>query len=135
MEWPVPSTMRMVHTCYGETFVRISGPEGAMPMVLLSDLGGNSLHAIPIIEALSANYRTYAVDSVYDYGRSIPCRATDSIDDVINWLDELFDARFLVDVNLVGISYGGWMAGQYALRRLDRLRAASSWRRLLRPCP
>lgn len=57
-KWPVVSETRMVDTSYDRTFVRISGPEGAPPLVLLHGMGGNSLQWIPNIEALSGHYRT-----------------------------------------------------------------------------
>ena len=122
-QWPVPSETRMVDTSFGQTFVRISGPDGAAPLVLLSGLGGNSLSWMPQIKAFSENYRTYAVDNISDYGRSISTRPIESQDDFIDWLDELFRALGLEHVNLIGKSYGGWLACQYAYCRPSRLRS------------
>lgn len=122
-QWPVPSETRMVDTSYGQTFVRISGPSSAPPMVLLSGLGGNSLSWIPQVKAWSENYRTYAVDNVYDFGRSIYTRSVESQDDFVDWLDELFRALGLETVSLIGKSYGGWLACQYAFCRPSRLRS------------
>jgi hypothetical protein len=65
-KWPVVSKTRIVDTSYGKTFVRICGPSGAPPLVLLHGVGGNSLQWMPNIVALSENYRTYAVDNIYD---------------------------------------------------------------------
>lgn len=121
-KWPVPSTTRLVDTSYGKTYVRISGPVDAPPLVLLHGIGGNSLQWIPNIKALSAHYRTYAVDNIYDFGRSVYTRPMRSPDDFVSWLNELFDALALGDrVNIMGLSYGGWIAAQYALRHQNRL--------------
>jgi pimeloyl-ACP methyl ester carboxylesterase len=124
-KWPVDSESRMVDTFYGQTFVRLSGPTGARPLVLLHGVSGNSLQWLPNIEALSGSFRTYAVDNVYDYGRSIFARAMKSADDFMSWLEELFGALGLSDhINLMGLSYGGWLTAQYALRypaRLDKI--------------
>jgi len=121
-KWPVASESRMVETSYGRTFVRISGPLGSPPMVLLHGIGGNSLQWKFNIEALSSRYRTYAVDNIYDYGRSVYTKPIESADDFVNWFDELFTALGLGDdINLVGLSYGGWLTSQYALRFPDRL--------------
>ncbi len=122
-QWPVPSETTMVDTSFGQTFVRISGPVGAPPIVLLSGLGGNSLSWMPQIKALSEYYRTYAVDSISDYGRSVSTGNLESQDDFIDWLDELFRALGIEHVNLVGKSYGGWLACQYAYCRPSRLRS------------
>ena len=69
--WPVPSETRMVETWYGQTFVRISGAMDAQPLVLLPGASVSSLMWMPHMEALSACCRTYAVDNIYDMGRSI----------------------------------------------------------------
>jgi pimeloyl-ACP methyl ester carboxylesterase len=77
---------------------------------------------MPNIVALSENYRTYAVDNIYDYGRSIYTRKIGIPDDFVGWLDELFTALKLGDnINIMGLSYGGWIAAQYALRLPERL--------------
>ncbi len=121
-KWPVDSETRLVDTSYGQTFVRLSGPVGAPPLVLLHGGGGNSLQWMPNIEALSKSYRVYAVDNIYDYGRSIYTKTIKVPDDFVNWLDELFSALELANnINLMGLSYGGWLTGQYALRFPDRL--------------
>jgi pimeloyl-ACP methyl ester carboxylesterase len=121
-KWPVPSETKTVGTSYGQTFVRISGPRGAPPLVLLHGASATSLMWRPNIKALAGSYRTYAVDNIYDLGRSIYTRKIRTPDDFSNWLDELFSALELGDrINLVGQSYGGWIAAQYALRFPGRL--------------
>jgi pimeloyl-ACP methyl ester carboxylesterase len=121
-DWPVPSETRMVHTSYGDTFVRISGPEAAPPLVLLHGVGGNSLQWMPNVEALSAHHRVYALDDIAGHGRSVYMCALESATDYTNWLDEVFDALDLGDdINLMGLSFGGWQSAQYALRFPDRL--------------
>lgn len=121
-KWPVASEARMVKTSFGETFVRVSGPPAAPPLVLLHGMGGTSLQWMSNVKALSGNYRTYAVDNIYDNGRSVPTKAIRSSDDYVKWLDELFNALGLKnDINLMGVSYGGWLASQYALHLPDRL--------------
>jgi pimeloyl-ACP methyl ester carboxylesterase len=123
--WPLPAETTTVQTSFGRTFVRISGPTGGRPLVLLHGAGGNSLHWVPNIEALSQQYRTFAVDGIYDYGRSVYTRTIESADDFARWLDESFTALDLGDdITLIGLSYGGWLTSQYALRfpgRLDRI--------------
>lgn len=124
-DWPVASESGMVRTSHGRTFVRISGPDGAPPLVLLHGGGGSSLHWGPNVEMLSERYRTYAVDIIDDFGRSVYARPIESADDYVRWLDELFDALELGDeVNLMGLSYGGWIASRYVLRHPERVEKA-----------
>ena len=121
--WTVPSETRLVETSFGQTFVRISGPSGAPALVLLPASVFHSLMWIPNVEAFSQKYRTYAVDNIYDCGRSIYTRALQSPEDFIQWLDELFTALELGnEINLVGLSYGSWLAHRYALRFPQKIR-------------
>jgi pimeloyl-ACP methyl ester carboxylesterase len=121
-EWPIASVTKMVETSYGQTFIRISGSQNGSPLVLLPGGGCNSLIWLPIIKTLSQNYRTIAVDNIYDFGRSIFTRPMTKKDDLLIWLDELFDVLNLeTDINLIGLSYGGWLASQYALYAPSRI--------------
>ncbi|UTB32374.1 MAG: alpha/beta hydrolase [Methanobacterium sp. ERen5] len=114
--WPVESESKMINTSYGNTYVRINGSVDAPPLVLLHGMNSNSLMWLPNIKDLSKNYRTYAIDDIYGNGRSIGTKTINDSNDLNNWLDELFDALKLGDgINLVGMSYGGWQASQYAL--------------------
>jgi pimeloyl-ACP methyl ester carboxylesterase len=121
--WPVACVTKLVDTFLGKTFVRISGHSDAPPLVLLSGSVLSSLMWIPNIEALSHQYRTYAVDNIYDSGRSIYSRAPKNLDDLIQWLDELFTTLELGNrINLMGLSYGSWLSHQYVYRYSQRLR-------------
>jgi pimeloyl-ACP methyl ester carboxylesterase len=121
-QWPVVSGNRMVDTSYGQTFVRISGAVDAPPLVLLPGASVSSLMWIPHIEAFSACYRTFAVDNIYDVGRSVYTRHLTTSQDYASWLDELFTALDLGDqIYLMGASFGGWQASHYAVRFPHRL--------------
>lgn len=120
--WPVPSETRFVPTSFGETYVRISGPADAPALVLLPGMSSSGLMWETLIEPLARRFRTYAVDSVSDVGLSVPSRDVASAADYAQWLDELFTALDLRDVNLVGMSYGAWITANMALLRPERLR-------------
>lgn len=120
--WPIKSEERLVHTSFGKTFVRISGPISAPPLVLIPGGGTNSLIWHTNIRALSQYYRTYALDNIYDYGRSVYLRELKSGRDFSNWLNELFGTLKLGNsIRIVGYSYGGWVTSQYALHYPKRL--------------
>lgn len=121
--WPVDFETRTVHTDHGETFLRISGPIGAPPLVLLPGGQSSSLVWRRLIAPLSACFRTYALDSIYDQGRSIPVRPMKEIAELTSWLDGVLDALGLTDgVNMMGMSYGAYGAAEYALHAPRRLR-------------
>lgn len=121
-EWPVASESKVVQTSYGKTFIRISGPINSPSLVLLPSTSASSLIWMPNIKALSVHYRVYAVDNIYDFGRSVNTRNIKVSDDMMNWLDELFTTLELGDsINLMGLSFGGWLASQYTLAHPNRL--------------
>ena len=121
-QWPVDSDQRTVPTAFGPTFVRISGGVSAPPLVLLHGAGGTSLMWWPNVKALSTEYRTIAVDQIGDFGRSLCTRLPQTMNDFSAWLNDLFAALELPDrVNLMGISYGGAIAAEYALHFPERL--------------
>jgi pimeloyl-ACP methyl ester carboxylesterase len=124
-EWPVDSESRMVETSFGKTFVRICGLPSGPPLVLLPSVSASSLIWLPNVQALAEQYRIYAVDNIYDFGRSVNTRSIKNSDDMVNWLDELFTALDLGDrINLVGLSFGGWLTSQYSLKRPNRVNKA-----------
>jgi pimeloyl-ACP methyl ester carboxylesterase len=121
-EWPVVSESKLVQTSYGKAFMRISGLAGDPTLVLLPSASASSLIWIPNIKSLSEHFKVYALDNIYDFGRSINTRSIKDSDDMMNWLDELFTTLDLGDsINLMGLSYGGWLASQYTLAHPDRL--------------
>ena len=121
--WPIPSETMLVDTASGQTFVRASGRITDPPLVLLPGARAGSLMWTHHIAALSAHYRTYALDTMGDVGLSINHRDITKPEDLVNWLDEVLTVLVPEgQLSLMGISYGGWLAGQYALRFPGRLR-------------
>lgn len=121
--WPIESENRTVATEHGTTFLRVSGPADASPLVLLPGGQSTSLVWRRMIEPLSAQFRTYALDSIYDLGRSVPARPMRNVADLTAWLDDVLDALGLTDgVNMAGISYGAYATAEYALHAPRRLR-------------
>jgi pimeloyl-ACP methyl ester carboxylesterase len=121
-KWPVAGETKMVETSFGKTFIRICGPLNARPLVLLPGGGANSLMWRTNVKPLSEHFRVYAVDNINDFGRSIYSHAPKSPDDFSLWLGELFSQLNLGDsITIMGTSYGGWIAGQYAMRNPQHL--------------
>jgi pimeloyl-ACP methyl ester carboxylesterase len=70
--WPISYEQCDISTQYGSTHVIISGPHDAPPLVLLHCALMTSAIWSPIIDVLSRNHRTYAVDVIGDVGRTVP---------------------------------------------------------------
>lgn len=137
--WPIPSEGRTVETARGRTFMRISGPVDAPPLVLLPGGGTTSLMWQPNIAGLSEHYRTYALDSILDIGLSANTHPVKTVDELTEWLEELFGALTLgPGLRLMGLSHGAWLAAHYAHRFPARLAkvvllAPPGWAVAIRP--
>ena len=137
-QWPSRSETRLVNTSFGQTFIRIQGPVDGAPLVLLPGDTETSLSWLPVIEPFSQSFRTYAIDHVYDNGRSIYIREMTRPRDYVDWLDEVFDALGLDRLNLAGYSYGAWQAALYTLAhpsRVEKLVLLAPSATVLRPGP
>ena len=113
--WPVDSEERLVATSFGETFVRVSGREGGAPLLLLPGIGSTGLSLSSVVAGLSGPLRTYVIDNIHDVGRSVETKAVTSAADFTRWLDEVRIGLGLGVVDVLGLSYGGWICAQYAL--------------------
>jgi len=121
--WPPGTQTRSIEVPSGRTFVRACGRISDPPLVLLPGARVSSLMWTPHIAALSAHCRVYALDIIGDVGFSVNRAEISRPDDLLNWLDEVLAVLVPTgQLNLMGISYGGWIAGQYALRHPGRLR-------------
>jgi pimeloyl-ACP methyl ester carboxylesterase len=121
--WPVPYENIFIKTCCGPTYARVSGPKGAPALVLLPGINATSLMWAPNVAAWSKSYRVYAVDLLNDYGLSRDSRVIWKSSQFLEWLDDYFNQLGLTQpFNLLGMSYGGWLAAMYGVARPERLR-------------
>lgn len=123
-EWPVACETRLIDTEYGKVFVIISGPEDAPAMLLLHAASVSSMSWKDNVAALSENYRVYAIDTIGEPGRSelhdvnhFPGSGKDLADLYTEITHQLGVERAYV----VGASYGGFIATNYALYAPERV--------------
>jgi len=72
---------------------------------------------------LAKDFRVYAVDLIGEPGLSARTRYRPGTDEHALWLDDVFQALSLNAASLVGVSLGGWLALDYAIRRPARVKA------------
>jgi pimeloyl-ACP methyl ester carboxylesterase len=119
--WPVPNEQVRVSTREGETFVVVSGPAAAPPLLLLHGSAVNSTMWMGDITAWAQHFRVYAVDLIGEPGLSAPSRPPLSSDAHALWLDEVMHGLSLTHTSIVGASLGGFLALDYAIRRPGRV--------------
>ena len=121
--WPVPNRQFTVATRAGETFVIACGAEEAPPVFLFHGSAASSFMWIADVAAFAANFRVYAVDLIGEPGLSARTRYKPGGEEHALWLDDVFKALSVTKASLVGISLGGWLALDYAIRRTERVNA------------
>src|SRR5579862_8344115 len=120
-EWPVPCEERDVTTRLGRTHVVASGPQQAPVVILLPSLAASAMLWKPNVAALSEHFRTYAVDTIGQTGKSVPTRRIRNRHEMAEWLTDLFDGLGVGRASIVGSSYGGFLALNQASLTPDRV--------------
>jgi len=120
--WPVPHEELDVRSRFGTTHVVVCGPETAPPLVLLHGYMATLTMWSPNIARFSKDHRVYAIDVMGQPGKSRPGEPIRSVADFVAWLTATLDALHLDRVCLVGMSFGGWLALNYAVASPQRIR-------------
>jgi pimeloyl-ACP methyl ester carboxylesterase len=118
--WPVPFERLALATQSGITHIIASGPSEAPPLVLLPGNFDCSLSWFHNVAALSRAHRVYALDTIGDLGMSEASQLPVRREDYANWLAEVFDGLRIRAADLMGISYGGFLAVNFALEFPER---------------
>ncbi|WP_308159839.1 alpha/beta fold hydrolase [Mycolicibacterium goodii] len=119
--WAMPLRHRTVATREGDTFVLNCGATDAPPVVLLHGAGSNSAIWQADASRWSQSHRLYMVDVIGEPGLSAPSRPPLNSDAYALWLDDLLDELGVDAASFVGVSLGGWLATDYAIRRPSRV--------------
>ena len=120
--WTVPFEAMDIPSRFGVTHLAACGPAGAPPLVLLhAFLASLTMWAYNMAD-LSRDYRVYALDVLGQPGKSVPGQPMLSREDFVEWLTAVLDALKIEQTHLSGMSYGGWIALNYAMRAPGRLK-------------
>jgi pimeloyl-ACP methyl ester carboxylesterase len=119
--WPVPKRELRLSTRQGETFVVVCGPDDAPPLLLLHGAQSNAAAWMFNANLWSKTFRVYAVDMIGEAGFSVPSRPPLKTDAHALWLDDVLAGLGLSKAAIVGVSLGGWLALDYAIRLPDKV--------------
>ncbi len=119
--WPVPYEERDIPTRFGLTHVVVSGPQDAAPLVLLHGYMATLLSWAPNIGDLAKNHCVYAIDVMGQPGKSIPDEPIRNDADYVAWLTATLNGLHLTRIALAGVSFGGWIALNYAAAEPERV--------------
>jgi pimeloyl-ACP methyl ester carboxylesterase len=128
--WPAGSAEVMVPTRYGSTHVVSAGPEERPVVVVLHGMGVPAPFMGATLEpSFLASHRVIAPDTIGDVGKSelddLKSRPRTGAD-YAGWLDDVLGGLIAHDrdVDLIGTSYGAWIALHYGCahpERVDRI--------------
>jgi pimeloyl-ACP methyl ester carboxylesterase len=104
----------------GRATVVMSGGEGP-PFVYLHSSVGESVRWLPFYQAWARNFTVY-VPTHPGFGKSGGLDQIDTIEDLAFHYVELFDALGLGEIILGGVSLGGWIAAELAVRWPERVK-------------
>jgi pimeloyl-ACP methyl ester carboxylesterase len=119
--WPVPYAILDISGRFGCTHVVASGAQDAPPLVLLHGAHATLTMWSANIADLSRDYRVYAVDLIGQPGKSVANPSFTKRQQLIPWFTELLDTLQIEKASLVGQSYGGWFALNYAIHMPERV--------------
>lgn len=115
-EWDVTTSWGTVHATL------FPGPEGSTktPILLLPGWGAGIPMWRDLLPVLTRERPVYAVDALGDAGlsnQSVPLKAPDAN---AGWISETLTAIGAPPVHVVGHSFGGWLATDFALRHPEQ---------------
>jgi len=119
-EWHQPSKQFTIQTAFGDTFLIESGEGNAETVILLHGSGSNSGMWTADVKELSKNYHVYAIDIIGECGKSAENRPSFKSDSYSDWLSEIIEKLGLNKVLLIGCSFGGWIALDFAIKHPEK---------------
>ena len=121
--WATPYKFLEVPTRWGRTHLIVCGPKDGPPLVLLHGMHLSATMWFSNIAVLSRKHRIYAVDTIGGVGRSVVVHPLKSRADLAGWLNEVLDGLGIItQTDILGHSYGGWLALNFALRVSERIK-------------
>ena len=119
--WTVPYESKDIVSRFGSTHIVLCGPKDAPPLVLLHSFFSSLTNWAYTIADLSRDYRVYAVDMMGQPGKSIPDQPIRDRAEMAEWVTSILDALGIPQTHVVGYSYGGFAALNYAIHAPDRV--------------
>jgi pimeloyl-ACP methyl ester carboxylesterase len=114
-----------VPTRYGRAHVVAAGAPDAPPLVLVHAAAFPAFMWGPLVAPLGARYRTYALDTFGDLGKSaladVNVRPKNGQDHSA-WLTDVWDRLGLDTADVLAASMGGWVAMHHAAAAPQRVR-------------
>jgi 2-hydroxy-6-oxonona-2,4-dienedioate hydrolase len=117
-----PVESRTFTTSFGETHVLLAGPTDGPPLVMFHGALASSAHLMGEVADLAGRFRLIGVDVIGQSVMSAETRPPVDGDDYGRWAVECLDALGLETTNLLGVSWGGFVATRAVVVAPARIR-------------
>ena len=118
---PIPYQEQIIETRYGSTYGIVCGDRQAPPLILLHGTNSNSTMWLGDIAGYSRHFRVYALDIPGEPGKSGDTKYPLDSPAYADWLEEVLEALALKKVFLLGLSLGGWLSVNYAIKHQESI--------------
>jgi len=125
---PRPTVVDDVATDFGTVRVYAFGVPRAVdeaPILLLPGRSSGVPMWLPNLPGLASSHRVLAVDCLGDAGFSVQTQPLLDAADQAAWIEQVLARLGVARVHVVGHSFGGWLAANYALRHPERVATVS----------
>jgi 2-hydroxy-6-oxonona-2,4-dienedioate hydrolase len=119
---PVPAERREVTTRFGRSHILIAGHDSNPPLVCLHGSLASSAHLVAELAPLLESFRIFAPDLPGQSARGPQTRLPFDGKAHARWMLEVLNELELDQVNLLGVSWGGYVALQTASAAQQRIR-------------
>jgi len=120
-KWVNPSNKLVLENKFGNTFIIESGEINNPPLILLHGTGSNSLMWMSDTYEFSKYYHVFAIDIIGDCGKSSENRPDLNSADYSDWLLFIITSLKLNKVSIIGYSFGGWIALDFASKFPEKI--------------
>lgn len=118
----VPTESCYVHTSLGKSHVLLAGVESNPPLVCLHGSLASSAHLLSELRLLAEHFYIIAPDLPGQSVRGLEIHPSLNDDSLSSWLIEVLDHLHLSEFNLLGVSWGGFVALQTTAAAPQRVR-------------
>lgn len=120
-ELPIEYSTRYINTDYGKTHIIHCDNINKPKLILLHCMGFSSTCWFNNLENLSVYFDIYCIDSIGEPGKTETNRNYIKNKDFYLWLIEIFNKLGIDKANIVGWSFGGFLATGFAATYPDRV--------------
>lgn len=116
-----PHIEEYVDTSYGSTHVIHCGRGIGGKIVMLHCMGFTALSWYKNLKELSEHFDIYCIDIIGEPNKTLGNTTNITFDDYMKWLLQVLDGLNIERVNIVGWSFGGFLATGFAINHPERV--------------